>query len=404
MLFRIEIENFYSIRDRQVIDLRVRQSVEDTLGRLSPIYPGSQDRVPNVVAIFGANAAGKSNVLKALTFASWFVARSFELKQGIMLPFQKFGSTERIAKPTRLAFWIAGPVNILDTSGEGGMCPYIYELEIAPRTGAEEDRILLERLSYQPNHSGRPSRILERREDGRIKAAKGFLSARLEKLLEEILRPSVSVISTLARLNHEVALAYVTAMTTVVSNIFLERIEDHESDMTRWYANNPGSLEELQKISRRIDLGIEDIWITNENDPILAIRHSGLDQIMTLPQESHGTRQFFKMFPYIFMTLKRGGIAVVDEIDAAIHPLLLPEILRWFGDTARNRFNAQIWITCHSATLLQDLTKEEVLFCEKDQGGATRIYGLAEIDKVRRDENFLGKYMGGEYGAVPMVG
>ena len=79
MLHKIEIENFFSIGDRQVIDLRARKSVDDTLGRLSKIYVGSDDRAPNVVALFGPNASGKSNVLRAITFGAWFVTRSFEV-------------------------------------------------------------------------------------------------------------------------------------------------------------------------------------------------------------------------------------------------------------------------------------------------------------------------------------
>lgn len=405
MLFRVEIENFFSIRDRQVIDLRVRKSVEDTLGRLSPLYPGAEDRAPNVVAMFGPNAAGKSNVLRAIAFAAWFVRSSFDLKPGQMLPFQKFGSKLKIDAPTRLAFSMAGPVDILDASGNGPMCPYTYELEIAPRKGLAEDRILLERLSYLPNKKGRLTRIFERDERGSVKAAKGFLSSQLERLLEEILRPSASVVSTLAQLNHPVASRYVVAMETIVSNIFIEKIEQNESDMTRWYALNLDALEELQKVVRRIDLGIEEIEIDKETaDPIIILRHSGLDQMMILPQESHGTRQFLKVFPFIFMALQRGGVAVIDEIDTAIHPMILPEILRWFSDPVRNPYQAQIWTTCHAATLLSDLTKEEVVLCEKAPDGATRIFGLSEIENVRRDENFFAKYLGGEYGAVPVVG
>ncbi len=125
---------------------------------------------------------------------------------------------------------------------------------------------------------------------------------------------------------------------------------------------------------------------------------------MTFNRESHGTQQFLKIFPIIIMALQHGGIAVIDEIDSAIHPMILPEILRWFSDPTQNPHNAQIWTTCHAATLLSELTKEEVLFCEKSHDGATSIYSLSEIDKVRRDENFSGKYLGGEYGAIPMVG
>ena len=111
MLYKVEIDNFFSIGERQVIDLRARKSVDDTLGRLSPIYAGSEDRAPNVVALFGPNASGKSNTLRAIAFAVWFVTRSFESKPNQALPYEKFGSKEKIAEPTRLSFSFSGPVD-----------------------------------------------------------------------------------------------------------------------------------------------------------------------------------------------------------------------------------------------------------------------------------------------------
>ncbi len=405
MLHRVEIENFFSIKETQVIDLRVRKSVEDILGRFSPLYPDSNERAPNVVAIFGPNAAGKSNVLRAISFAAWFIQHSFDLKPGEALPYQKFGNETNIKSSTRLSFSFAGPADILDTSGEENMCPYTYELKIGPRVDNIGDDIILEKLSYQPNHKGRPFRIIERSSNGQIKAAKNFLSSKMEGILKEILRPNASIISTLAQLNHRVASNYILMVKAVVTNILIGKFETNERDVTVWYAQNPSALEALKEVIKRIDLGIENIDIvTNSGQPKMQLQHAGIDQIMTFSGESHGTQQFLKIFPYIFMALQRGGIAVIDEIDNAIHPIILPEILHWFGDPLRNPHHAQIWTTCQAATLLSDLTKEEVVFCEKDHEGATKIYGLSEIDKVRRNENYYGKYLGGEYGAVPMVG
>jgi predicted ATPase len=101
---------------------------------------------------------------------------------------------------------------------------------------------------------------------------------------------------------------------------------------------------------------------------------------------------------------RSGGIAVIDEMDSAIHPSLLPEILRWFHDPKDNPLNAQLWFSGHSASLLEELKKEEIFFTEKDQQGRTRIYGLADIESVRRSDNFYQKYLGGVYGAVPRIG
>ncbi|MDE0112547.1 MAG: hypothetical protein OXN84_09720 [Albidovulum sp.] len=61
-------------------------------------------------------------------------------------------------------------------------------------------------------------------------------------------------------------------------------------------------------------------------------------------------------------------------------------------------------MACHAASLLSELTIEEVLFCEKDSLGRTTVFGLAEIERVWRDENSSGKLMSGDYGAISIVG
>ena len=102
--------------------------------------------------------------------------------------------------------------------------------------------------------------------------------------------------------------------------------------------------------------------------------------------------------------LETGGVAVLDELDSSIHPMLLPKILRWFYDPERNPHDAQLWMSCQNASLLEDLIKEEVLFCEKDRSGRTQVYGLRDIQSVRRTDNYYRKYLSGAFGAVPQIG
>lgn len=120
--------------------------------------------------------------------------------------------------------------------------------------------------------------------------------------------------------------------------------------------------------------------------------------------ESHGTRQFLKLFPLISDALATGSIVVIDELDAAMHSMLLPEIIGWFHDPVRNPHNAQLWTSCHNVSLLEELSKEEIVFCDKDWRGRTEMYALADVKGVRRDENYYKKYLGGVFGAVPQFG
>ena len=406
MLYKIEIENFFSIATHQVIDLRSRKSVDDALGRLSPTHPGSDYRCPNVVAVFGPNAAGKSNVLRSIAFVAWFVTKSFQHPVDQQLPFHKFGSNEMIKKPTRLSLSFSGPTDFMNISPEGPQCPYRYELVISPRDSPlGPDSVELERLSYQPRGHGKPTTIIERRDNGRLRYAKGFMTASQENALKSVLRRGASVISTLAQLNHTVAISFVNWVSATQSNIFSYRIEGNEVGATRWYATNPTALDQLRAIGKRIDLGITQIDIDqSSSEPLMRFEHSGLDQAIDLHMESNGTRQFIKMFPWIRLALDQGSIALIDDIDSGIHPLILSEVLRWFGNEITNPNGAQLLVTCHSASLLLELTKEEVLFCEKDSHGRTTVYGLTDIEGVRRSENFFGNYIGGQYGAVPRVG
>src|SRR5690606_22839114 len=143
----------------------------------------------------------------------------------------------------------------------------------------------------------------------------------------------------------------------------------------------------LNREIERIDLGIKAMRLdSGPSGPIALFTHEGHDGPMPLVLESHGTRMFLRIYPIILRALQTGGLAVVDELDTAIHPLVLPEILRWFHDHERNPHDAQLWMTCHSASLLEELTKEEVLFCTKDQRGRTEIYTLRDIQSVRRDD------------------
>ncbi|MCF7701859.1 AAA family ATPase [Loktanella sp. M215] len=403
MLYRIEIENFFSVRERQVIDLTVGRKVPDEPGRLVPIHDGSDLRAPSVVAIYGANASGKSNVLRAVAFAAWFIQSSFQQQAGNALLYQKFETKEMIGKITRLSLTFAGLDGMM-TGDLSKTCPYVYTLELSSRD-TEGDRVILESLYYRPSATARMSRIFERNEDGEVKAAKWVATSKELSVLKSILRPDASVISTLGQLNNALALNFIRSANAIDSNILLTRFEQSDSDLLKQYARNDLLLLDLNRDIRRIDLGVDQVHIVAENGgPVARFVHAGLDGALPLLIESHGTQQFFKIYPLLHRALALGGIALVDELDVAIHPAILPEILRWFFDPDRNPHGAQLWMSCHAVSLLDDLLKEEVVICEKSPSGATEVYRLADIQGIRRDDNILQKYLGGVYGGVPSIG
>lgn len=400
MLHKLEIENFYSIRDAQVIDLRAAANVPDVPGRFAPLWEGSRERAPKVVAIFGPNASGKSTVLRALSFVAWFVRESFGIAPGSRLPYEKFNSMEGREAVTRLAVSLAGLVDPANQSESPPQCRYQYEVEI----GANHE-VIAEAMHYWPPATGRKVKLFGRDAEGKVVASSAFGLSGFRQALEKVLRPNASVISTLAQLKHPFATSVWEAANLVFSNILIERSDGVEDQMVRFYADNPALVQALNREIERIDLGIRTMKVEmGPSGPIALFEHEGHDGLVPLVLESHGTRTFLKLYPFLLRALETGGIAVMDELDTAIHPLVLPEILRWFYDPTRNPHDAQLWMTCHNASLLEELIKEEVLFCAKTHDGRSEVYPLSDIQAVRREDNYYRKYLGGNYGAVPHIG
>ncbi|MBK5957795.1 abortive infection protein [Rhodoplanes elegans] len=403
MLYRLEIANFYSVRDRQVIDLRIGDSVPDVPGRFDPLFPGSKERAPRVVAFFGPNASGKSTVLKALAFVLWFVRDSFQRQPNVGIPCECFNDTAAQAEPVRLAIEFGGP---LDPAVEPGSAPIAYgtwRYELALFMSDGRFIVTEENLHQRANGRGRWTRVFEREND-QVSAGKVFALSGYSKVIDKV-RDNASLISTLAQFDHVPSLRLSEAARSVVANILADRTEVGDDAAIKYYAADTAAMEELNRDIQRIDLGIKKmIIVQGQAGPLALFEHEGLERPMPWALESHGTRTFIRNLPLLQIALARGSMSIVDEIDLAIHPLVLPEIIRWFHDPERNPQRAQLWMSCHAATLLEDLQKEEVFFCEKDTRGRTKVYGLQDIRNARRADNRYRRYMSGMYGAIPQIG
>ena len=405
MLYRIEVENFYSIRELQVVDLRVAANVPETPGRFAPAWLGAQERVPKTIAIFGANASGKSTVLKIVAFLANFLLNSFAAPPTQRIMFDRFNDAEAFGQPARFAVELGGPVDLSAPLYLGApRCRYRYELEIGGPAN-EPARVFRESLFYWPERDGNRRALFHRHEDGGVDATKAFRLGPFKAPLQTVLRPNASVISTLYQLKHPRATRIWESVSTVISNIFLERVEVSDNQIVQTYAQSPTRLQLLNSEISRIDLGIKEVQIAQgSGGHYFQFIHDNLAIPMPLHLESSGTRHFVKLYPLIAQVLTTGGVLLLDEMDAYIHPIVLPEILRWFHDPQRNTADAQLWMTCHNVSLLDTLVKEEVLFTEKDPAGKTSIYGLTDIAGVRREDNFYKKYLSGVFGAVPQIG
>ncbi len=397
MLYRIEIENFASIRDTQVLDLRIGAKVAKDRARHAEVFPGAGFFVPKVIAIFGANASGKTNVLNALHFLIGMAVRQ---PSAIPSCFP-FNSTETLKRPTRIAIEFGSKLNLLEEdSDEFGVCRYELTLN-----GLDAGGLTIQGESLKMRHQaqGKWQRLFDRDADRNVVGSKGFPTQGYSHLVKT-LRPNATVISSFAYFEHPSAKRFAEAAERAILLTTVLGANDDQS-VHKLLSGQPELLEKLNNHLARIDFGLQGMRFVPDSDgPKALFRHFGMPEEMSLVLQSNGTRAFIRLFPLIQAALQRGSLCLIDELDATIHPLLLPEILRWFYDYENsNLLNSQLWFTSHSPTLLEGLKKEEVVMCEKDNEGRTRVYSLMDV-KVRRDDNLYRKYLDGAFGGVPLLG
>lgn len=397
MLHRVSIENFYSIRDRQVLDLRIAANAPE-LPRFRRSAARPDVRLPTVAALFGPNASGKTNVLRALASVKAFLQLSFDQAPDASVPFfQPFASEGWVTADTTISIEADGPWGDASTP-----TLFRYELRIANVPGRPAAYVRRESLTYAPD--GRFRRLFER-SDEVIKVAADFAIKPGDSLLSAV-RPNASVISTLAKLNHKISFRLWDWVGTLMTNIAgSEKWQSDPTSLLHYYLQNPDVLDRMNRELARVDLGLVRMDIlSGARGPFGVFHHSGLAGPIDFPDESHGTRRFVDLFPVLIYVLDRGSVALIDELDSDLHPKLIPELLRWFQDPRSNSRNAQLLLTAHNALLMDDLEKEEIFLTEKDPSGATRLYGAQDVRGLRREPSLVRRYMRGEVGAVPSLG
>lgn len=411
MLYKLEIENFLCFRERQIIDLTVSKTASLDEAHFAPVFSGATIKAPKTVFIYGANASGKSTVLKAMSLLVRFIAYSYGERNVAEFIWHPFADDDMPKKPVRLAIEFGGTMNpILEADSEvvpGDVVPGIwrYELEVI-RDNTNAARVHKEALRQKPNGVGKWRRVFERN-GGSLQGSKVFPLGNHTREIEKI--PAVSsAISTLAWFEHKASKVFVDAAGKVFSNILLDKFDYDDlflKHCLEFYLANPDATKSLNQEIQRLDVGIRQMNIFHGSDGSFAtFEHSGLAFPIVWMMESQGTRSFVRSFPGIYAALQSGGIAVIDELDRSLHPNILPEILDWFHSPTENPNDAQLWATCHTASLMDDLLKEELIFCEKDWCGRAQAYCLKEVQGVRRYERFSKKYLGGAYGGIPNIG
>ena len=400
MIHTFSVSNYGSIREEVTLDLRIPGTAPDlACFRRSAAKPGV--RVPAVAVLMGPNGSGKTTLLRALVDLGRIV--SSPTNPVHLLPFLS-GHTQW--EPTR--FSLEGEGDFLAP----GETPrrYRYELTVGRQPtedGAQDLFVSHEALVHFPR--GRRRRLLERPAPGTPIYVSRDLGLRARDDRLRGVEPNRSAIATLALLNVPVAARFAISMrdwvvstTNIVGN---DTVAPDTSTVIGWLEASPDARQWAEAQLQRSDLGIEGMEIADGfGDKHIRFNHSGLDTPIVLGFESKGTRRLVHLLPLIKFALDVTGLAVLDEIDGDLHVDMQAEILNWFRSRESNPRNAQLLVSSHHVGLLDDLEKEEVYIVEKDDSGATRVYGAQDVQGLRRDVRLYPKYRAGVLGGLPRFG
>ena len=402
MIHTFSVSNYGSIREEVTLDLRIPGTAPDlACFRPSAVKPGL--RLPTVAVLMGPNGSGKTTLLGALLELGRIASNPTES----VPPQLPFLSNETLWKPTR--FSLEGEADFVAP----GEIPqrFRYELMIGRRPiddgTVQEHFISHEALVHFPK--GRRRRLLERQQpEGRTYVSRDLgLSARDERL--KAIGPDRSAIATLALLNVPLAARFArwwkerVWLTTNIAGRDTQVIDT--SVVVGWLEARQEHRNWIERQIQRGDLGIQQMEIIDGPEgKQIQFSHSGLDGPIPLRFQSKGTRGLLHLLPHVKVALDGAGLAVLDEIDGTLHVDMLWEILNQLRSRETNPRGAQLLISSHHVGLLDDLEKEEVFIVEKDDSGATRVYGAQDVQGLRRDVRLYSKYRAGVLGGLPKFG
>ncbi|MGB8842457.1 MAG: ATP-binding protein [Aliidongia sp.] len=377
--------------------------------------------LPSAV-IYGANASGKSNVLKAFNFmrqAILYSHRQGDPEGGV--PRTAFGLDAKISS--------AATFSEADFVVDGTRYQYGFE--------CDDNRFLSEWLYAFPE--GKRRKLFER-EGGNVEFGQ-FLTGQ-KKILVSLMRPNSLFISTATQNDHEVLSKIVLFFRSIrlITNISASKDlinntlkRDEVDPRAIKFLGNLGTgivgyqqkevdtsnvSEEIRLFQKEVialvkkhagDTGAFDEQnLLREKDVSIELAHRGADGsecFFGLESESSGTRRLMLMLSPVLRALDDGCVIMIDELDASLHTHAAEQILLMFADKGINKHGAQLISTTHDTNLLncKGLRRDQIWFCEKDEIGATHLFPLSDI-KSRPADNFEQGYLEGRYGAIPYAG
>jgi AAA15 family ATPase/GTPase len=398
MLVSFAATNFRSIYERQQVSFIATKyaGMPESVFHPSAVRNG----VLPLLAIYGANASGKTNILRALFYLQHFVRSSYaKWEPGDDLPTDPHFFHED--EPTTLE------------------CTFIWESRLYVFSFTyDRDQILKEKLRQG-------SRVVYSRTKNRL-----YFGSEIGDFtdLRKNLRNNALFISTAAQANHPLLKgihAWFASWDTVTEDRrhdeeFMGSLILRKKDFADFFvkiisAINPEIIEVVPpdeinkerpssinpKLRKKLDH--REAWSK------IKFIHSSEDGTKTahllLPEESKGTQSYFALSATIWHTLVEGGFLLLDEADQSLHPSLLRAVVDLFQSPRTNPNKAQVLLNTHETTLLSPdvLRPDQVWFVEKACFKNSEYYCLADFRGIRSDTKAQRAYLEGRFGAVPFV-
>jgi hypothetical protein len=418
MLIELKVTNFRSINSTQILSTVAAPIKEENLKNniFSSGFKDLQNLVKSVV-IYGANAAGKSNIIEAIDFVQNFVRDSAKESQAgetieNITPFLLDKETPDLPSEFELLF-VADEI--------------LYEYGFA----LTSKQVVHEWLYAYPQ--GKPQRWFERIYDEETNKYDWYLNSKKlpgrRKFWQESTRDNALFLSTAVMLNStklQPVLNWISRdLVIFTSGTKLSRM--FTVDFCKDIDKKQKVLEFLQAADLNIvDFKSEEEKITEHDLPdnlpdeikkdllgkarkvMINFLHTvnETDDSIEFPlkHESEGTKRLFAFAGPLIDIFEKGRILFIDELDNSLHPSMVRFIIELIHNPKFNRNNAQVIFTTHDSSTLDNslLRRDQVWFVEKDKQQSTQLYPLTDF-KPRQNEALQKGYLEGRYGALPFI-
>jgi AAA15 family ATPase/GTPase len=422
MLLEFSVENFLSFKQKNTLSLvsaNIAGHEEDN------VFTINDYELLKTAIIYGANASGKTNLIKAMRF----------MKNMVMLSSKESQSGEAIdVEPFKFS------IDTHDQPSEFEII-FIYK-KVLYRYGftVDSQRVYQEWLFYLPNNQSEEIELFERRfenETETINLAKPFKEGEIAKTLK--IRKNALFLSVAAQLDDSGIAGQMMEWFRNGFKVLFALEPDAYESFTLTKLKQPDDKQDIMRFLKAADTAIENLEVVDikaQNLPqelpkgLKGFLVSSAKAVMTehrlfnnkgetvssvllsmKENESEGTKKLFALSGSIIDTLKNGEVLIVDELDAKLHPLMMRFILNLFQDKETNPHNAQLIFETHDTNLLSPrfFRRDQIWFAEKDPQGATDLFCLAAFqlepdDSVNGDSVYKTDYFQGRYGAIPLIG